>query len=398
MKTIRILFAAVIAALLFVYSTSCSDNDGPVTEDIFTMKFREGSTVNSSAGSMFIIVETERAWTLSLDFDDLEPWAQLGQTQGTGSKYLSLMWFKNTGTIDRNVTVSLVSVPESETARPDTVKLVFTQTCAEHDNTGSDIVSTDVPVWMELPAVTKSVEYIAHSFTLNNKVYRNYSMGWNQDALVADWVAYPLSSIYTSGSVGRTDQWAYDPYLGSQRSPAPFGGYCGSYDRGHQLPSQDRQCNDQANAQTFYGSNMTPQLADFNQGIWARLEGKVRTWAANSDTLYVVTGCVTSNSTMTSPDSDGKPVKVPTAYYKVILRYVNPANTTIGFSGYMGCAIWMDHKSYGSEGISSSFAMSIDSIEKKLGMDFFPNLVAAIGEGDASKVESQDPKTVSWWW
>ena len=43
------------------------------------------------------------------------------------------------------------------------------------------------------------------------------------------------------------------------------------------------------NAQTFYMSNMTPQLNRLNQDMWAKLETKVR--ANNcSDTLYVVTG------------------------------------------------------------------------------------------------------------
>ena len=37
--------------------------------------------------------------------------------------------------------------------------------------------------------------------------------------------------------------------------------------------------------------------------------------------------------------------------------------------------------------------MSIDDLEKKLGIDFFVNLPSDI----ENSVEKQDPKTVSWW-
>ncbi|MCR5003222.1 MAG: hypothetical protein K5984_02540, partial [Bacteroidales bacterium] len=223
MKRFRHIFAVLAAAVLLAPMTACSDDDEPEVADTLAMSFREGAKVASSAGSMFIIVESNQSWTLGIDFDDLEPWAELGQTSGTGNKYLSLMWDKNTGTIDRNLTVVLSNVPEDETTLPDTVKLVFTQTSAENDPIeGGDIVNTDVPGWMEIPEVSSSEQYIAHSFNLNGSVLRNFSMGWNQSALVANWVAYPLSKIYTSGSVGRTDQWAYDPYLGAEKSPAPF--------------------------------------------------------------------------------------------------------------------------------------------------------------------------------
>ena len=61
---------------------------------------------------------------------------------------------------------------------------------------------------------------------------------------------------------------------------------------GHQIPSADRTTSNIANSQTFYFTNMTPQLSVLNGQMWANLEGQVRTWMAASDTLYVVTGAV----------------------------------------------------------------------------------------------------------
>ena len=56
------------------------------------------------------------------------------------------------------------------------------------------------------------------------------------------------------------------------------------------MPSADRLSR-VANIETFYYTNMTPQKAALNQGMWENLEEKVRVWARSMDTLYVVTGC-----------------------------------------------------------------------------------------------------------
>ncbi len=52
----------------------------------------------------------------------------------------------------------------------------------------------------------------------------------------------------------------------------------------------------QAMSETFFMSNMSPQTASFNCGIWLELEDQVREWALSYDSLYVVTaGVLTTN-------------------------------------------------------------------------------------------------------
>lgn len=52
------------------------------------------------------------------------------------------------------------------------------------------------------------------------------------------------------------------------------------------------------NNQTFYYTNMTPQLQNgLNGAIWAQLEGAVRGWSSGIDTLYVVTGAMPTTAT-----------------------------------------------------------------------------------------------------
>ena len=246
---------------------------------------------------------------------------------------------------------------------------------------------------MELPAMDDpNLGYYYHTFSMNGNTYRNYSFGWSQSDRVALWVAYPLCSLYTNGSAGRTNAWNLDPLLGSN-SAAPFGGYAGSYARGHQLPSADRQCNYEANAQTFYGTNMTPQLNAHNEGIWSALEGKVRTIAAGSDTTYVVTGVVVSPSSKKEEDSYGNSVTVPDAYFKALLYYNK--HSTVG--QWKAIAYYLEHRSY-SGGVQKEHSMSIDKLESMTGIDFFVNLSEKVGADQAAKIEAEDPTNVSLWW
>jgi len=148
---------------------------------------------------------------------------------------------------------------------------------------------------------------------------------------------------------------------------------------------------------TFYFTNMTPQINDtFNSSVWATLEGMVRNWAYKSDTLYVVTGCVPEGSTQYCTDNLGKKVTVPVGYFKAVLRYQK--SSTIGYSGYMGCAFYMEHKNYSGSAVSKSMSMSISDLEKKLGYGLFVNLTDKVDAVTAKKIKDENPSTVSWWW
>jgi endonuclease G len=134
-----------------------------------------------------------------------------------------------------------------------------------------------------------------------------------------------------------------------------------------------------------------------NGGIWQNLESKVRTIANNSDTTYVVTGCVVEGSTNTTVDSDGKKMTIPKAYFKALLRYGK--SSTIG--EWTSAAYYLEHKSYpkvdGGYDLKA-VSMSVDRLEEMTGIDFFVNLPAKVGEDQAARVEAQDPKNSSMWW
>ena len=351
------------------------------------------SSVDSGKGQQFVSVKCGGRWTLDLVSDEGDvDWAELSVTEGSGNKSNVILTYQaNESESSRQLKIILDNGSKW-------VECPMTQLAAGvSPDPDPDPVPDVNPVktaWLELPAMdNEDLTYVTHNFKMNGNTYRNYTLGWSQDHYVALWVAYPLCSMYTNKTVDRTDAWAYDPVLGKAYSSAPFGGYGGSYARGHQLPSADRLCSYDANAQTFYGSNMTPQLNAHNEGIWQELETKVRTIANKSDTTYVVTGCIVTGSTTTTTDSDGNRMTVPAAYFKALLRYTKAS--TLG--QWNAAAFYLEHRSY-SESIGKQHSMSIDELEKITGMDFFVNLPAKVGADQAAKIEAADPTASSVWW
>ena len=244
--------------------------------------------------------------------------------------------------------------------------------------------------WMELPATSDSDGQILlmHRFPSGK---RSYSAYYDDKNLVSSWVAYPLCAG-NIGSGGRTDSFALDPLLPREKqqyNPYAYkAGNGGNYERGHQIPSADR-LDFAVNLETFYGTNLTPQDPGFNSAVWAVLEGKVRSWAKNSDTdtLYVVTGCSVEGSTTYVLDSDSKHVTVPTAYYKALLRLSKD-------KAYSALGIWFENKPNAAESIGKEMTLSIDELEQKVGVDFFVNLPDDVEKS----VEAQKPADVAWWW
>ena len=350
------------------------------------------SPVNFGATQQWVVVKCSGSWTLSLTSDDGEvDWARLDVTSGVGDRQnVRITCQANETGHSRDLMIVLESGTQS--ASCDFIQYSEEESIVPKPATG-DSADPTRQSWMELPAMNNDeLSYYAHKFTMNGISYRNYSFGWSRKDRIALWVAYPLCRTYTNGSVGRTNAWSLDPLLGEDSS-APFGGYGGSYARGHQLPSADRQCCYQANAQTFYGTNMTPQLNEHNEGIWAALESKVRTIAKGSDTTYVVTGVVVSPASRKTRDSYGNDMTIPDAYYKALLYY--NSHSTLG--QWNAAGFYIEHKEY-SGGVKKEYSMSIDKLEEKTGLDFFVNLPAKVGASQADAIEAADPTNVSLWW
>jgi len=142
-----------------------------------------------------------------------------------------------------------------------------------------------------------------------------FSICYDEQSEQAKWVLYELTSSEVNGSYKRTNDFRVDPNI--RTGSASLSDYKGSgYDRGHLAPAGDMKWSYQAMSESFYMSNMSPQNASFNRGIWRVLESQVRNWANARGEIIVITGAVLSNPLHFIGINK---VAVPSYYYKVIL-------------------------------------------------------------------------------
>ncbi len=367
----------MLLALVIVCTISCSDNDSNDSKNVVNdVTWKDSSTVGSAAGTSAILISGTEGATWTAEVTEGADWCSFGYnstlTQKSGTIYgelnvLYIYYPANTGTIQRSATISFTFDNDTEPHY-----LTLTQIAKDQQN------SPPFGRWAELPAYKAgaSYDYIIHYAMLDNAAVRNYSFCYDTNKKASLWVAYPLHNAYLGGQK-RTDAWAYDPVVPESYQPYLFKSYKGNYDRGHQLPSADRLANYELNAQTFYFTNMTPQLGDLNQKMWANLETKVRNNIC-SDTLYVVTGAYFGTDAGSTTDGDGNIVPIPTQYYKVLLR------TKSGKTGksirdctadeLISIGFWVDQKNYGNIEPPRSICTTVADIEAKTGFSFFPQV------------------------
>ena len=200
--------------------------------------------------------------------------------------------------------------------------------------------------------------------------HKAYTLKYNERAEQAEWVYYVLTAEKAQGKIKRTDDFREDPFVTT--GSATLADYKGSgYDRGHLCPAADNAWDRTAMSESFFMSNMSPQVPGFNRGVWKRLEEQVRQWAIENKEIHVVTaGVLTEDLPVIGPNK----VAVPRFYYKVILDYLEPE--------LKGIAFILPNES--SNKSMASYAVTIDKIEETTGIDFFHALPDDIEE----KIES----------
>ena len=211
----------------------------------------------------------------------------------------------------------------------------------------------------------------------------NFSVEWDYEKKSQRWTAYQMTRRAAESHTSRyygDPQYPMDPdlprsyYLDNDY-------YWGSgFDHGHICPSADRLYSAEANYQTFFLTNMQPQYKNFNGsgnsgGVWLTMENKVRQWTPKntSDTLYIVKGGTIDRVYLEGGAEDGVLQRIDgklivPKYFFVALLYKNS-------TGYRGLALWFPHNNevHGYDALTD-YALSIDELEARTGIDFFCNL------------------------
>ena len=240
--------------------------------------------------------------------------------------------------------------------------------------------------WMEAPESPASLggKYLVTTRgTLNGKNVRNYSILYDPSRYASLWTAYVYCDAYHGSGTG--NGWLVNPQIPATKQSSCKSAYPSvdgvTYDRGHQIPNADRNADNSLQNQTYYWTNSTPQHSSFNQGIWNNLENQVRTLAAATDSVYVVTGPVYQTAggsetvrTFQNSSNDGKVLPIPNYYFKVLLK-VKRSGGSITSASAIG--FWFTHEAHSGENWQN-FAVSVDEIERKTGFNFFANLPPSI--------------------
>lgn len=80
---------------------------------------------------------------------------------------------------------------------------------------------------------------------------------------------------------------------------------------------------------TFFYMNCCPQAEFFNGTSWERLESRVRSWAKNFGTVYIVTGPIIGQASNGYLESNR--ITIPDAFFKAVLAKDGDSYQAIGF-------------------------------------------------------------------
>lgn len=242
-----------------------------------------------------------------------------------------------------------------------------TETRQTNSNDAETVIQT---VNLEIPAKLKD---------RSEKIMRrsNYTVSYNRNWNLPNWVAWELNKNETKGKNNRNEEFTSDPELPKANQVEPWD-YSGSgYDRGHMCPAGDNHFDSKAMNESFYMSNICPQNHELNTGKWNDLEIACRRWANRYGEVYIVCGPIIDKRKGKRIGKEHD-IIVPEQFFKVILITSTKPARAIGYI-------------FENNGSDRPYkAYSIDEIEQKTGMDFFPNLPDNIEDIVESHYEVSD--------
>lgn len=383
-------------SIIFILTVSChQSDDSPTIPPIPSLEISlQYDTIRYDSQAQFLDIRTDEEWKLQFIYADTNYWCKATPSSGKGSRKIVIEYPKNTGLFER---YALLQVTTSGVCKTQLIMQLGTSGIIRdsipvillpegHPGTNPDPEPgpnpdpnpepepepepNSGPSRLELPAI-KNFRWFLE--------YKYMAMEYDTIKKHSVWMAYVLNKKYLEKNVNRKDDWKFDSRIPAKFSPTKEDFGNNGYSRGHLCPSGDRVFSRDANTETFYYSNMSPQIQNgYNGGIWGQLEDKVRSWASNCDTLYIATGgTVLRESDIIKYTTPGR-MAVPKYHFKALLRRRGNSFDAIGFI--------LEHKVY-TDKISHKYSVSIDELEQRTGIDFFHNLPDQIENTIESKYE-----------
>lgn len=204
-----------------------------------------------------------------------------------------------------------------------------------------------------LPSSTEKLKLLDHKY---------YVVGYNKKHKQAAYVAYLLTAemVNENDNVSRKGVGFKKDYLLSDNYATKQDYTNSGYVRGHLCPSKDMCWSFASMKETFYMSNVSPQYQGFNDGLWKKLEGSVRKWAVENDSILVLCGPVLSSK---KGEIGENKVSVCSKFYKIVVD--------ISYPTYKMIAFIMDNTNI--KGNIFRYCCNVREVERITDLDFFPS-------------------------
>ena len=191
------------------------------------------------------------------------------------------------------------------------------------------------------PQATPQIASRSDYTVLCNTQYVNASLGATKTGF---WSAWRLSreGIERSRGIRREDSFRPDDRLPTSYQPS-LEDYRGSgLDRGHIFPNGDGYSSE-SRAESFVLSNVFPQSAAHNQGMWNELEQRTRKLALRHGEIYVVTGVAFIGEKVVQIGHTGLYIP-PYVYKAVYIPAQHKASACLSVNAAAGSCRWVSIK------------------------------------------------------
>lgn len=220
-----------------------------------------------------------------------------------------------------------------------------------HSDTLSKVIDHE-PQNLELPAIDDDDQILRRT---------GYTVSYNADLRIPNWVAWRLTADHTTGEYKRGGiKFQEDGDVAEPRATDSDYRQSG-YDRGHMCPSGDNKWSEVAQRESFLLTNVCPQVHNLNAGDWNEMEQQCRRWAMQYGEIYIVCGPILYRQQHKKIGTHK--VVVPEAFFKVVLC-MKGSPKAIGFI----------YKNVEGNRPKGDYVNTVDQVERITGYDFFANL------------------------
>ena len=109
-------------------------------------------------------------------------------------------------------------------------------------------------------------------------IKKYYAIHYRYDTKTPEYVVEHLTKEKIDGPTKRKDDFRPDPEV-PVKYESQLSDYAGApYDRGHLVPGADNTQSEEAMSESFFLTNMVPQVPNHIRGIWKQLETFCRNW------------------------------------------------------------------------------------------------------------------------